>query len=441
MAVTLAGGNFWNGTTGTTTQEKQEVAENQLALGTVMEKYEYDVYGKVIIRDRNGTVLSQSAIKNPIMFQGQRYDEETGLYYFKSRYYDPEHGRFITRDPAGEGINLYAFVNNNPINFVDPFGLYVQLTDDEYAYYRGGGSTRGEQVCAALMQAFGGYFWFEGNTLTGHSWNPRWADYLKQLLWTDENNMSLSSLMWLARIVQKEKDMPHEGFLGLGLTTALASAPTGFLCRGLTTARASAPTIFLLKGGVNESLTADIVKSETVKESVDIVNKSVSKSEAMNMLTLMQPTDICIIAGHGALGSTSIQIGNKSLQSDELAEALSCGKPGIVFLHGCATSQDPDDLMAGALKGGAKVVLGFSKEMSGMSAAHARDIFLKAYLKEGKTLAEAVGEANDYLWSIRGSVWNRQQGSMEFQCNPNDPSVSGMTWEQYKEHCANITQP
>jgi RHS repeat-associated protein len=34
------------------------------------------------------------------MFQGQRLDEETGLYYFKSRYYDPETGRFITRDPA-----------------------------------------------------------------------------------------------------------------------------------------------------------------------------------------------------------------------------------------------------------------------------------------------------------------------------------------------------
>jgi len=65
-----------------------------------METYTYDVYGKVTIKNRNGTVLSQSAIKNPIMFQGQRYDEESGLYYMKNRYYDPEMGRFITRDPA-----------------------------------------------------------------------------------------------------------------------------------------------------------------------------------------------------------------------------------------------------------------------------------------------------------------------------------------------------
>jgi len=66
---------------------------------------------------------SCSLTKNPFLFQGQRYDEESGLYYMKNRYYDPETGRFITRDPAGDGPNLYAFVNNNPINFVDPMGL------------------------------------------------------------------------------------------------------------------------------------------------------------------------------------------------------------------------------------------------------------------------------------------------------------------------------
>ena len=123
VAITLAGGNFWNGTTGETTQEKQEASENQLAVGTVIETYTYDVYGKVTIKDRSGTALSQSAIKNPFMFQGQRYDEESGLYYMKNRYYDPETGRFITRDPAASDVNLYQFVNSNPINFVDPLGL------------------------------------------------------------------------------------------------------------------------------------------------------------------------------------------------------------------------------------------------------------------------------------------------------------------------------
>jgi RHS repeat-associated protein len=59
--------------------------------------------------------------------EGQRIDGESGLYHMKNCYYDPEIGRFITRDPGRnkggrsplDGPNLCAFVNNNPIAFVD----------------------------------------------------------------------------------------------------------------------------------------------------------------------------------------------------------------------------------------------------------------------------------------------------------------------------------
>jgi RHS repeat-associated protein len=129
VAVTLAGGNFWDGTH---PDDKQNSAY-QLPVGTVIEKYEYDVYGKVKIlaHELPGTGYEESTVNghphslidNPIMFQGQRYDEESGLYYMKNRYYDPETGRFITRDPAASDVNLYQFVNSNPINFVDPLGL------------------------------------------------------------------------------------------------------------------------------------------------------------------------------------------------------------------------------------------------------------------------------------------------------------------------------
>ncbi|MDD5081664.1 MAG: RHS repeat-associated core domain-containing protein, partial [Candidatus Omnitrophica bacterium] len=56
---------------------------------------------------------------------GRRLDVETGLYYYRNRYYSPLFGRFITRDPAGiiNGPNLYAYCSNNPVNFVDPWGL------------------------------------------------------------------------------------------------------------------------------------------------------------------------------------------------------------------------------------------------------------------------------------------------------------------------------
>jgi len=53
------------------------------------------------------------------------FDYDTGLYYYRNRYYDPELGRFITPDPLGPTANpnLYTYVGNNPVNYVDSLGL------------------------------------------------------------------------------------------------------------------------------------------------------------------------------------------------------------------------------------------------------------------------------------------------------------------------------
>ncbi|MCP5007849.1 MAG: RHS repeat-associated core domain-containing protein, partial [Planctomycetes bacterium] len=62
-------------------------------------------------------------IENNLRFAGQYYDAETGLHYNWNRYYDPETGRYMRVDPVGEGLNLYLYVKNNPLKYIDPRGL------------------------------------------------------------------------------------------------------------------------------------------------------------------------------------------------------------------------------------------------------------------------------------------------------------------------------
>jgi len=94
--------------------------------GNIVESYEYDAWGRVVsIKDGSGNVLSQSAIGNRYLWQGREYDATTGLYFFRARWYSPETGRWLSKDPIGisGGLNMYVFCANNPVNFTDPLGL------------------------------------------------------------------------------------------------------------------------------------------------------------------------------------------------------------------------------------------------------------------------------------------------------------------------------
>ena len=89
------------------------------AAQSVINQYRYDPFGNII---------SQSeTIPQPFTFVGQYgvMTEPNGFYYMRARYYDPQVGRFISEDPIGfDGgdVNLYAYVGNNPIMGVDPWG-------------------------------------------------------------------------------------------------------------------------------------------------------------------------------------------------------------------------------------------------------------------------------------------------------------------------------
>ena len=81
----------------------------------ILKSYEYDAFGNI----KNPT----SADDNPFRYCGEYFDDETGFVYLRNRYYDPSIGRFTTEDPAKSGLNWYAYCENNPVKYIDPWGL------------------------------------------------------------------------------------------------------------------------------------------------------------------------------------------------------------------------------------------------------------------------------------------------------------------------------
>jgi type VI secretion system secreted protein VgrG len=85
--------------------------------GAVTRTYTYDSFGRI--------VAQTGALANPYTYTGRELDPESGLYYYRARYYDPTLGRFLQQDPIRflGGINFYSYVENDPLSFRDPWGL------------------------------------------------------------------------------------------------------------------------------------------------------------------------------------------------------------------------------------------------------------------------------------------------------------------------------
>jgi RHS repeat-associated protein len=106
--------------------------------GTRYKLMVYDSYGNM--RSDTGSVQADY-----VSYTAREAERALGIYYYRARYYDPLTGRFITPDPlelADPDINLYRFVRNNPISFIDPLGLVTYPTtgplrpggEDGYGY-------------------------------------------------------------------------------------------------------------------------------------------------------------------------------------------------------------------------------------------------------------------------------------------------------------------
>jgi len=83
--------------------------------GQVKNQYKYHAFGEEF--------ETQERIINRIRYTGQQYDGVSGQYYLRARFYNPSLGRFMQEDPyRGDGLNLYAYCQNNPVNYYDPSG-------------------------------------------------------------------------------------------------------------------------------------------------------------------------------------------------------------------------------------------------------------------------------------------------------------------------------
>ena len=104
--------------------------------GTKVGGYAYDAWGNCTITlNTNGI-----ATKNPIRYRGYYYDQDTGLYYLNARYYSPTWRRFISPDDTNyldpeieSGLNLYCYCNNDPVNYADPSGHWIETVFDMFS--------------------------------------------------------------------------------------------------------------------------------------------------------------------------------------------------------------------------------------------------------------------------------------------------------------------
>jgi len=91
--------------------------------GSVVWRAVYRAWGNTL-RTEQAAAENTEPVYQPLRYQGQYFDAETGLHYNRFRYYDPDAGRFVSQDPIGlaGGVNLYQYAPN-PLSWVDPLGL------------------------------------------------------------------------------------------------------------------------------------------------------------------------------------------------------------------------------------------------------------------------------------------------------------------------------
>ena len=139
----------------------------------VQNSYQYDAFGMSL-----GTT---EKLNNRIRYTGQQYDDVTGQYYLRARYYNPVAGRFMQEDVyQGDGLNLYAYCGNNPVVYDDPSG-YASTSTGKACPPKGkisesvdGSGTPSEKVKVPTVKSGEFNEWF--NSLSVDELDELWKD-------------------------------------------------------------------------------------------------------------------------------------------------------------------------------------------------------------------------------------------------------------------------
>jgi RHS repeat-associated protein len=112
----------------------------------IVAAYTYDAFGNLM--------SEAGSLSQPFKFSTKPYDDDTGLSYFGYRFYSPVLGRWMTQDPIGYagGLNLYEYVGNNPVSWIDPKGLTLVVQGNLSEYWQAIGYMNRDSGMSAIIK-------------------------------------------------------------------------------------------------------------------------------------------------------------------------------------------------------------------------------------------------------------------------------------------------
>ena len=198
--------------------------------GAVTKAYDYDAYGVEKNPDPNDT--------NPFRYCAEYFDQETQNIYLRNRYYNSSNGRFLTEDPAQDGLNWYVYCGNNPVMRIDPSGLYDRWVAVQFAlenaYNLNVGGYHFDYDCtdfiSKCLEAGGlqqsDWWWMDTGSLIkdwngkvySGKYNPTWSVAKEQFMWIGAwyNNVGLDTPLclntdqWIAAAIEEYNIRPGD---------------------------------------------------------------------------------------------------------------------------------------------------------------------------------------------------------------------------------------